>query len=107
MKWRSETPSVPTELLPSGEFKGKVPGVAPSFASRGESMPPRRYQRGRLFSQGKKRRQWVGVFREDRIDPATGALRRVRRSVRLGLVKHVTKAQALTEFQQYLDAVNL
>lgn len=31
----------------------------------------------------------------------------MRRSVRLGLVKHVTKAQALTEFQQYLDAVNL
>jgi len=60
-----------------------------------------------LFAQGKHRRQWVAVFREDRIDPMTGTVRRVRRSVRLGLVKHVSKAQALAEFQKYLDAVNL
>ena len=70
-------------------------------------MPRRRYQRGRLFAQGTKRRQWVASFREDRIDPVTGELRRVRRSVRLGLVKHVNKAQALDAFQKYLDAVNV
>jgi integrase len=70
-------------------------------------MPRRRYQRGRLFAQGKNRRQWVAVFREDRIDPVSGTLRRIRRSVRLGLVKRVSKAQALAEFQKYLDAVNL
>lgn len=70
-------------------------------------MPRRRYQRGRLFAQGKNRRQWVAVFREDRIDPVSGTVRRVRRSVRLGLVKRVSKAQALAELQKYLDAVNL
>lgn len=70
-------------------------------------MPRRRYQRGRLFAQGKSRRQWVAVFREDRIDSVSGTVRRVRRSVRLGLVKRVSKAQAITELQRYLDAVNL
>jgi len=70
-------------------------------------MPRRRYQRGRLFAQGKRRRQWVASFWEDRLDPATGNLRRVRRSIRLGLVKHVNKAQALVEMQKHLDGVNL
>jgi integrase len=84
-----------------------VPAVASLSVSIGESMPRRRYQRGRLFSQGKRRKQWVAVFREDRIDQQTGTIRRVRRSVRLGLVKHVPKQQALTEMQKYLDAVNL
>ncbi len=81
--------------------------VAPSPASKEKEMPRRRYQRGRLFWQGEHRKQWVATFREDQLDPLTGKLRRVRRSIRLGLVKHMSKAQALVEFQKYLDAVNL
>lgn len=107
LAWIPEKPVLHSEQLRSAETQSKVSAVAPSSASRGEAMPRRRYQRGRLFAQGKRRRQWVAVFREDRIDPVTGKLRRVRRSVRLGPVKHVSKAQALVEFQKYLDAVNL
>jgi integrase len=106
LSWVSEKPVLRTEPLRSAESESKL-AAAPSSAGREKTLPRRRYQRGRLFSQGKKRRQWVASFREDRIDPITGNIRRVRRSVRLGLVKHMTKAQALVEFQKRLDAVNL
>ena len=69
-------------------------------------MPRRRYQRGRIISRGKKRKVWVGIFREDRVRP-DGTLHRARRTVVLGTVKHVTKLQAIEAFQPYLDAVNL
>ena len=70
------------------------------------SMPRRRYQRGRLISRGKRRKVWIGMFREDRVMP-DGTLHRVRRSVVLGTVKHSTKLEAIQTFQPYLDAVNL
>ena len=69
-------------------------------------MPRRRYQRGRLISRGKRRKVWIGIYREDRVRP-DGTLHRARRTVVLGTVKHVTKLQAIEAFQPYLDAVNL
>ena len=69
-------------------------------------MPRRRYQRGRIISRGKKRKVWVGIFREDRVK-TDGTIRRARRSVVLGAVKHVTKLQAIEALRPYLDAVNL
>lgn len=69
-------------------------------------MPRRRYQRGMLTSRGKRRRKWIGTFRADRFQP-DGTIRRVRRKVVLGLVKHMTKLEALQALQPYLDAVNL
>jgi hypothetical protein len=82
--------------------------VAPAPCNVGmeQSMPRRRYQRGRIISRGKKRRVWVGIFREDRMKP-DGTIHRARRSVVLGTVKHVTKLQAIGALRPYLDAVNL
>jgi Phage integrase, N-terminal SAM-like domain len=79
---------------------------APCNVGMEQSMPRRRYQRGRIISRGKKRKVWVGIFREDRVK-TDGTIRRARRSVVLGTVKHVTKLQAIEALRPYLDAVNL
>src|SRR5437899_13081004 len=71
-----------------------------------QSMPRRQYQRGIIISRGKKRKVWVGIFREDRMKP-DGTSNRARRSVVLGTVKHVSKLQAIEALKPYLDAVNL
>ena len=69
-------------------------------------MPRRRYQRGRIISRGKKRKVWVGIFREDCVKP-NGTIHRARRSLVLGTVKQMTKLQAIEALRPYLDAVNL
>ncbi len=79
---------------------------APCNVGMEQSMPRRRYQRGRIISRGKKRKVWVGIFREDRMKP-DGTINRARRSVVLGTVKHVSKLQAIEALKPYLDAVNL
>jgi hypothetical protein len=85
---------------------GGIISAAPCNVGMEKSMPRRRYQRGRIISRGKKRKVWVGIFREDRVK-ADGTIHRARRSVVLGSVKHVTKLQAIEALQPYLDAVNL
>src|SRR5258708_32045098 len=79
---------------------------APCYVGMEQSMPRRRYQRGRIISRGKKRKVWVGIFREDRMKP-DGTIHRARRSIVLGTVKHVSKLQAIEALRPYLDAVNL
>lgn len=69
-------------------------------------MPRRRYQRGRLISRNKRRKVWIGIFREDQVR-ADGTLHRARRTVVLGPVKHMSKLEAIEAFRPYLDAVNL
>jgi hypothetical protein len=80
--------------------------AAPCNVGMEQSMPRRRYQRGRIISRGKKRKVWIGIFREDRVKE-DGTIRRARRSVVLGTVKHVSKLQAINALRPYLDAVNL
>jgi integrase len=46
---------------------------------------------------------WVGMFREDRLQPT---FKRVRRTVTLGPVSSLSRRQALAALQPYLDAVN-
>ena len=65
-------------------------------------MPQRRFQRGRLIQRGKTP-MWVGMFREDRLQPT---FRRIRRTVTLGPVSTMSHRQALAALQPYLDAVN-
>src|SRR2546422_4879344 len=50
---------------------------APCNVGMEQSMPRRRYQRGRIISGGKKRKVWVGIFREDRVK-TDGTIRRAR-----------------------------
>ena len=68
-------------------------------------MPRRRFQRGRLFVRGSRKKVWVGSFREDRLQ-LDGSIRRVRRSVVLGDVAVVSRRAALAAFQPFLDRVN-
>jgi integrase len=65
-------------------------------------VPRRRFQRGRLIQRGKIP-MWVGMFREDRLQPT---FKRVRRTVTLGPVSSLSRRQALAALQPYLDAVN-
>lgn len=46
---------------------------------------------------------WVGMFREDRLQPT---FKRIRRTVTLGPVRSMSHRQALAALQPYLDAVN-
>jgi integrase len=65
-------------------------------------VPRRRFQRGRLIQRGKNP-MWVGMFREDRLQPT---FKRIRRTVTLGPVSSMSRRHALAVLQPYLDAVN-
>ena len=69
-------------------------------------MPRRRFQRGRLFTRGKRRKVWVGSFREDQLQ-SNGSIKRIRRSVMLGETPKVSRRSALASLQPFLDAVNI
>src|SRR6267154_1577472 len=108
-------PDVPSHDTPTGQINGAVTAIdsgaivspAPCISVGTEMpMPRRRYQRGRLISRGKRRKVWIGMFREDRFKE-DGTLHRARRTVVLGTVKHVSKLEAIEAFRPYLDAVNL
>lgn len=66
---------VPTEANTGNPLKGSS-----------ERMARKRYQRGQLIQKGKKRKLWVGRWREDRIRP-DGTHYRVRVSEVLGSLK--------------------
>ena len=66
-------------------------------------MPRRRFQRGRLIQRGKIP-MWVGMFREDRLQPT---FKRIRRTVTLGPCSTMSRRSALAALQPYLDAVNV
>lgn len=66
-------------------------------------MPRRRFQRGRLVQRGKVPK-WVGMFREDRLQPT---FKRIRRTVTLGPCSSMSRRAALAALQPYLDAVNV
>jgi integrase len=66
-------------------------------------VPRRRFQRGRLIQRGKIP-MWVGMFREDRLQPT---FKRVRRTVTLGPCSQMSRRAALAALQPYLDAVNV
>jgi integrase len=107
---KTETPecgSAPSrDVSVTSGITNAIVSSAPCNVGMEQSMPRRRYQRGRIISRGKKRKVWIGIFREDRVK-ADGTIHRARRSVVLGTVKHVTKLQAIEALRPYLDAVNL
>src|SRR5258708_14449158 len=76
--------------------------VTPSLVTGG-SVPRRRFQRGRVV-QGGKIPMWVGMFREDRLQPT---FKRIRRTVTLGPCSNMSRRAALAALQPYLDAVNV
>jgi len=70
------------------------------------SMARRRYQLGRLYVSGKRNPVWVGRYREDIIQP-DGTIRRVERSIRLGLVSELkTRKNAQRALEPHLAKVN-
>src|SRR6266404_4431420 len=106
-QWTSQRRGTPEQpILLDSAGSDAIVSPAPCNVGMEQSMPRRRYQRGRIISRGKKRKVWVGIFREDRVK-TDGTIRRARRSVVLGTVKHVTKLQAIEALRPYLDAVNL
>jgi integrase len=93
----------------TGQLDGSAIVVAAPLTAVGmekSDMPRRRYQRGMVVSRGLKRKVWIGKFREDRVR-ADGTLHRIQRKVVLGVVKNMTKLEAIQAMQPYLDAVNL
>lgn len=67
-------------------------------------MRRRHQDKGRLFQRGKIPK-WAFMFYEDRVQP-DGAVKRVRRTVTLGLVSAMSRRQALAARKPFLDAVN-
>jgi integrase len=69
-------------------------------------MARRRYQTGRIYERGKKRRVFVGRWREDVIQ-GDGTIRRVERSIVLGTVAGLkTLKNAQRSFEPILAGVN-
>ena len=68
-------------------------------------MPRRRFQKGRVF-QRNKIKKWAGSFRDEVIDPRTGKLKRVRRTVTFDS-SVTSRRAALRALQPYLDRVNV
>lgn len=68
-------------------------------------MPRRRFQKGRVF-QRNKITKWAGSFRDEVIDPRTGKLKRVRRTVTFDS-SVTSRRAALRALQPYLDRVNV
>lgn len=101
------TPSEKQLLLSREECLTIAPRPAAS-ASEGYqcSMARRRYQLGRLYVSGKRNPVWVGRYREDFIQ-SDGTIRRVERSVRLGLVSELkTRKNAQRALEPFLAKVN-
>jgi integrase len=67
-------------------------------------VPRRRFQKGRLVMRGVRKPQWCGLYREDVL--YADGIRRVRRTVRLGLASKLSERAAWSKFQPYLDGVN-
>jgi integrase len=65
----------------------------------------RRYQHGTLKAEGKRRKQWVGRWREDLITP-DGRTKRIRRKEVFGLVGKTTKADAFKALADRVTKVN-
>ena len=69
-------------------------------------MARRRYQTGRVFVRGKHNPVFVGRYREDLIE-ADGSIRRVERSIVLGLVSELkTQKNAQRALEPYIAKVN-
>jgi integrase len=80
---------------------------APIGPSRNEnSMARKRYQRGRVFLEGKKKDKWAGRYREDVME-IDGKTRRVRRTVILGSKRELpTKRLAERKMDAILARIN-
>lgn len=83
---------------------GSVAAATPSSKRAGGFVPRRRFQKGRLVIRGSRNPQWCGLYREDVL--VSGALRRTRRTVRLGPVSKLSERAAWAKLQPYLDRVN-
>lgn len=68
-------------------------------------VPRRRFQKGRVF-QRNKIKKWAGSFRDEVIDPLTGKLKRIRRTVTFD-PSVTSRRAALRALQPYLDRVNV
>ena len=69
-------------------------------------MARRRFQSGRLFKRGKRRKVWIGRWRED-VMLADGTIGEIRRSVVLGLVADLpTRREAQVRLDEKVRPVN-
>src|SRR5258708_9391953 len=92
--------------LQSAEPESTVTLATPSSASTEGIVPRRRFQRGRVFVRGSRKKVWVGSLLEDRLQ-ADGSIKRVRRSVVLGDATVVSRRSALASLQPFLDRLNI
>jgi len=85
----------------------------PDTRRQGEPLPGkevgvarRRFQSGRLFKRGKRRKAWIGRWRED-VMLADGTIGEIRRSVVLGLVADLpTRREAQVRLDEKVRPVN-
>lgn len=93
-------------VLQSEDAISTVALATPPSTSTEVFVPRRRFQRGRVFERGSRKKVWVGSFREDKVQP-DGSITRIRRSVVLGDTARVCRRAALATLQPFLDRVNI
>lgn len=99
--------AVKFELRPEPE-PNTLRAQGQQFDGRGECMARRRYQHGSVFWRGRKKKKWIGRWRED-IVAADGTVHRVRHSAVLGLKGGdlSTEKMALRRLDLILDRIKL
>jgi len=97
---------VPSLDLPAAPAAYKLPDQAAESSSLGGSMARRRYQKGRVFIRGVRKRVWVGRWREDEVQ-ADGSIRRIEKSQVLGPESELkTKKLAQRRLDSILARIN-
>ena len=88
------------------QFDTLCPERTVESSRKGNSMARNRYQRGRIFLDGKNKDKWAGRYREDVIG-TDGKIRRVRRYVILGTKRELpTKRLAGRRMDTLLSRIN-
>lgn len=97
------TPSSGLRAFTSGDNISAATSSSPSTGAT--IVPRRRFQKGRVYQRGKAQK-WVGSFWDDSIDPLTGYLKRVRRTVTFDS-SVTSRRTAFRALQPYLERVNV
>jgi integrase len=92
-------------VLLTRNFSGKPSSCGKSLERTVNPVTLKRYQRGTIFKQGKKKKTWYGLYRNDIMKP-DGTIERSKRKVRLGTFAELpTKQAAFKELQKHM-AIN-
>lgn len=92
-------------VLLTRNFSGKPSSSGKSLERKINPVTLKRYQQGTIFKQGKKKKTWYGLYRDDMMKP-DGTIERSKRKVRLGTLAELPTKQAAVKELQKRMAIN-